>query len=66
MMKTMKTIKIPTKEQVDEKAGAIFDNLEKNLGMVPNLYATIGYSSDILEGYLNYSTVVGNTTFSKK
>ena len=62
----MSTIKVPQKTQVDAKANAIFDNLEKNLGMVPNLYATIGYSSDVLEGYLNYSTVVGNTSFSKK
>lgn len=62
----MKTIEVPNKTQVDTKANAIFDNLEKNLGMVPNIYATIGYSSDVLEGYLNYSSMVGSTSFSKK
>lgn len=62
----MRTIEVPTREQVDAKANAIFDNLEKNLGMVPNLYATIGYSSEILEAYLTYSGKVGNESFSKK
>ena len=62
----MKTIKVPTKEQVDSKAGAIFDNLQANLGMIPNIYATIGYSSDVLEAYLNYSNAIQNTSFNKK
>lgn len=62
----MKTIQVPAKDQVDEKAKAIFENLEQSLGMVPNLYATIGYSSNVLEGYLAYSGAVGNTSFSKK
>lgn len=62
----MTKINVPTKEQVDQKAQVIFESLEKNLGMVPNLYATIGYSSDILEGYLNYSGNVGASSFSKK
>lgn len=63
---TITKINVPTKEQVDSKARNIFENLEKNLGMIPNLYATIGYSSDILEAYLNYSGIVGNASFSKK
>jgi uncharacterized peroxidase-related enzyme len=62
----MKTIQVPNKEQVNNKAGVIFDKLEKGIGMVPNLYATIGYSSDILEGYLAYADVVGSTSFNKK
>lgn len=62
----MKAIQVPTKQEVDKKAKVIFENLTQNLGMVPNLYATIGYSSDILEGYLNYSNLVGSTTFNKK
>lgn len=62
----MRTIQVPTKDQVDAKANSIFKNLEKNLGMVPNLYATIGYSSDILEAYIKYSEVASNVSFSKK
>jgi len=62
----MKTINVPTRNQVDEKSQVIFDNLKKNLGIVPNLYATIGYSSDVLEGYLTYSAIVGSKSFTKK
>mgnify|MGYP001074909436 CR=1 FL=1 len=62
----MTPIQVPTRDQVDEKASAIFDNLENNLGMVPNLYATIGYSSEVLEAYMNYSSIIGSSSFNKK
>ncbi|WP_430815495.1 carboxymuconolactone decarboxylase family protein [Carboxylicivirga sp. RSCT41] len=62
----MTKINVPTREQVDTKAQSIFDVLQKNLGMVPNLYATIAYSSDTLEAYLSYSGAIGNSSFSKK
>lgn len=62
----MTKINVPTQEQVDQKAQAIFESLNQNLGMVPNLYATIGYSSATLEGYLNYSGNVGASSFNKK
>lgn len=62
----MNTIQVPQKDQVDQKSAGIFDMLKQNLGMVPNLYATIGYSSDVLEGYLNYSNTVAGLSFSKK
>jgi AhpD family alkylhydroperoxidase len=62
----MNTIQVPTRQQVDAKANSIFDNLESNLGMVPNIYATIGYSSTILEGYLNYAAVISSGVYSKK
>ncbi|MCG8579108.1 MAG: carboxymuconolactone decarboxylase family protein [Bacteroidales bacterium] len=62
----MTKINVPTREQVDQKAQNIFDVLKKNLGMVPNLYATIAYSSDVLEAYLNYSGIIGSSSFSKK
>ena len=59
-------IQVPTRDQVDAKAQCIFDNLKQNLGMVPNLYATIGYSSDALENFLGFSGKAGASTFSKK
>ncbi|TKG92913.1 carboxymuconolactone decarboxylase family protein [Puteibacter caeruleilacunae] len=62
----MTKINVPIKEQVDDKAKAIFDNLEKMLGMIPNLYATMGYSSDVLAGYLQYSSSLGSSSFNKK
>ena len=59
-------IQVPTRDQVDAKAQGIFDNLQKALGKVPNLYATIGYSSDALENFLNFSGKAGSTSFTKK
>ncbi|WP_436517026.1 carboxymuconolactone decarboxylase family protein [Ekhidna sp. To15] len=50
----METIKVPTREEVSENNQAIFDNLEANLGFVPNLYATIAYSDTALGDYLAF------------
>ena len=62
----MANIQVPTRDQVDAKAQGIFDNLKKQLGTVPNLYATIGYSSNALESFLNFSAAAGKGSFSKK
>ena len=50
----MTTFTVPTREEVSENNQAIFDNLQKALGFVPNLYATIGYSKNGLERFLAY------------
>lgn len=63
---TDQKIQVPTREQVDAKSQAIFDNLKKQLGTVPNLYATIGYSSATLENFLNFSGKAGKGSFSAK
>lgn len=62
----MKNIQVPTRDQVDAKSQTIFDQLKSGLGMVPNLYATIGYSSNALGAYLNYSAAIDKGVFSKK
>lgn len=62
----MTNIQVPTRDQVDAKAQGIFDNLNKQLGMVPNLYAAIGYSSDALENFLGFSGKAGKGTFTNK
>ena len=62
----MQTISVPNKSQVDEKSQAIFDQLNSKLGMVPNLYATIGYSSNSLENFLAFSGNAGKGVFSGK
>ncbi len=59
-------IKVPTRDQVDAKAQGVFDNLQKQLGTVPNLYAVIGYSSDALTNFLTYSSQAGGNSFTKK
>lgn len=62
----MANIQVPTRDQVDAKSQGIFDNLQKALGTVPNLYATIGYSSDALESFLGFSGAAGKGSFTGK
>lgn len=50
----MSTFTVPTKDQVSENHQVIFDNLQKALGFVPNLYATIAYSDNGLAKFLAY------------
>ncbi|MEZ5018460.1 MAG: carboxymuconolactone decarboxylase family protein [Flavipsychrobacter sp.] len=62
----MTTFNVPTKADVTPEAQAIFDNLEKGLGMVPNLYAYIGNSANALGSYLQFSQAQAKGTFSSK
>jgi AhpD family alkylhydroperoxidase len=48
----MTTINVPTREEVSVSNQALFDNLKKGLGMVPNLYATFALSETALATYL--------------
>jgi AhpD family alkylhydroperoxidase len=50
----MKTFAVPTREQVSENNKAIFDNLNKAIGMLPNLYATMAYSDNALGNYVTF------------
>ncbi len=61
---TTTTFSVPTRNQVSENNQAIFDNLQKALGFVPNLYATIAYSKNGLEKYLAYQNA--KTSLSNK
>jgi AhpD family alkylhydroperoxidase len=51
----MKTIAVPTREQVTPANQALFDNLKKNIGSVPNLYAVYAHSENALGSYLTLS-----------
>ncbi|BAX79174.1 carboxymuconolactone decarboxylase family protein [Labilibaculum antarcticum] len=62
----MRTITVPTIEQLDAKGQQILGQVKSQMGMVPNLYATIAYSSDTLETYLAYSSKAGKGSFSSK
>jgi uncharacterized peroxidase-related enzyme len=50
----MTPFNVPSRDQVVPKNQAIFDNLQKALGFVPNLYAAIAHSENGLERYLAY------------
>lgn len=50
----MKTFAVPTRAEVAPVNQEIFDNLQKALGFVPNLYATIAHSDNGLSRFLAY------------
>jgi uncharacterized peroxidase-related enzyme len=60
----MSTFNVPTREEVTTGNQAIFDDLNKALGFVPNLYATYAHSETALENYLNLSNA--KTSLSAK
>lgn len=48
----MKNFPIPTKDQVSSSNQTIFDNLQKMVGFVPNLFAIFAHSEHALGNYL--------------
>jgi uncharacterized peroxidase-related enzyme len=48
----MTTITVPTRDDVSPANQGIFDALKKQLGFVPNLYATLAHSENALGSYL--------------
>ena len=48
----MTAFPVPTKADVSDANGAIFDAIEKKVGFVPNLYATLAHSENALASYL--------------
>ncbi|OQD44346.1 carboxymuconolactone decarboxylase family protein [Croceivirga radicis] len=60
----MSTFSPLQRDEVSEGNQAIFDNLEKALGFVPNLYATYAHSTNALANYLNFTNA--KTSLSAK
>ncbi len=60
----MNTFNVPTREEVSANNQAIFDNLKSQIGFVPNLYATMAYSENVLGDYLQFQG--GKTSLSNK
>ena len=48
----MEKISVPTRENVSESNQILFDNLEKAVGFVPNMYAFFAHSPTALGDYL--------------
>ncbi len=55
---------VPTRDQVGQTNQAIFDNLQKALGFVPNLYAAMAHSDHGLARFLAYQNA--KTSLSNK
>jgi uncharacterized peroxidase-related enzyme len=60
----MTNFNVPTRKEVSENNQVIFDNLEKAVGFVPNIYAAMGHSKNSLGSYLQFSGAA--TSLSKK
>ncbi len=62
----MKTLKPLTIEEANENSKAIFTNLKSKIGMLPNLYATMGVSDKLLGGFLAFTDSLKSGEFSAK
>ena len=62
----MKQFTVPTRENVSEENKAHFDALQKALGMVPNLYASIAHSDGGLSRYLAFQKAKTSLTNKEK
>lgn len=60
----MSAFSIPTRNEVSTANQAIFDQLEKGLGFVPNLYATLATSENALGNFLGFAN--GKSSLKKK
>ena len=61
----MSRIAIPAREDSAEKSQPLLDAVEKQLGVVPNLFRLIGNSPAALEGYLGLNGALGRTLDAK-
>lgn len=50
----MATFTVPTRNTVSATNQIVFDNLEKGLGFVPNIYATLALNETALPDYLTF------------
>jgi AhpD family alkylhydroperoxidase len=62
----MNTLKPLTVEQANENSQAIFTKLKSKIGMLPNLYASMGVSDKLLGGYLTFVETLKSGEFSSK
>lgn len=62
----MSEFTVPTRDGVDAATGALFDEVEKNVGFLPNLYAFIGHSRNALRSYLTFQKEQVRGTFNAR
>jgi uncharacterized peroxidase-related enzyme len=62
----MKKITVPTIDQVNPDSKVLFEGMQRRLGKVPNLYATIGYSSNALKAFLDLDVTLSKGIFNGK
>lgn len=62
----MKTITVPTRDQVSAESQVLFDVFQKRMGKVPNLYATMGYSPFALQSFMSLEETLNKGVFTPK
>jgi uncharacterized peroxidase-related enzyme len=62
----MKTLKALKPDQVDESTKEVFAAIKQQVGMLPNLYAAIGNSSQLLKGFLGFADALKEGVFTAK
>ncbi|WP_034060851.1 carboxymuconolactone decarboxylase family protein [Lacinutrix jangbogonensis] len=62
----MHTLKPLTLEDANENSKAIFNAVKGKIGMLPNLYATMGISDKLLGGFLTFTETLKSGEFSNK
>ena len=61
----MSRLTIPSREDAPAKSQPLLDAVEKQLGVVPNLFRLVGSSPAALEGYLGLNGALGRTLDAK-
>jgi len=61
----MSRLTIPARETAPAKSQPLLDAVEKQLGVVPNLFRLVGSSPAALEGYLGLNGALGRTLDAK-
>ncbi|MFM5885385.1 MAG: carboxymuconolactone decarboxylase family protein [Novosphingobium sp.] len=61
----MSRLTIPAREDVPANSKPLLDAVEKQLGVVPNLFRLVGTSPAALEGYLGLNGALGRTLDAK-
>ena len=62
----MKTLKPLALEEANENSQAIFNAVKGKIGMLPNLYATMGVSDKLLGGFLTFTETLKSGEFTNK
>jgi len=62
----MNTLKPLSLEEANTNSQAIFNNVKSKIGMLPNLYATMGVSDKLLGGFLSFTDTLKSGELSGK
>ncbi len=62
----MKTLKPLSFEEASTNSQTIFNNVKSKIGMLPNLYATMGVSDKLLGGFLAFTETLKSGEFTGK